>query len=529
MKLIANQAEIDRKAVLHFGIPPETLMHAAGSRVADLVSARCASSGQGVIVCGPGNNGGDGFVCARALCGTGFHRLSVIYSGADYRGETLHYLEQLLTDAPVPVIDARQQLETALSRIAQADFIVDALFGSGLNRPVSGAEARLIAAINQRRAEVENVRVISVDLPSGIDAISGQILGTAVRADETMTFSVGKPGLYLFPGKALAGRVSIADIGMPAALIEEDESPFRLITTAQARDWLPTLRPDAHKYDCGNILVLAGSRKMPGAAALCAEAAMSAGAGLVTLASPASVFSQLTLMPEIMHLPLADEERLTAASLPCLESACASGRFNAIVLGPGLGREPETVQAVLAFLKKLVELPGKAGPAVILDADALNALSTEPMTLNERFILTPHVGECARLLGISPEEIRNDLPTAASRLRTARIAHTVLKSATTVIAPLSQVASGSPPLLWISSAGNPGMATAGSGDVLSGIIGALASRTHAAGLSLSQAALLGVHLHGLAGDIAAKRLTPYAMRASDITRHLSQAFALLLE
>jgi len=523
MKLIPNLHDIDRKAVSQWGIPAEALMESAGTQVARAVQGACSASQTGVIVCGPGNNGGDGFVCARKLYEAGFHSLTVIYTGQKYRNEALANLEKLMMGLPVPLVNAQAQPDLALRQLQEADFIVDALFGSGLGRPVSGLEARLVAAVNAVRQQ-KKAWVLAVDLPSGIDGANGQILGCAVQADATVTFATAKPGLYLQPGKSATGLLSVVDIGLPAQLLEADESPYRLITLEQAQSWLPERLANSHKYSYGNVLVIAGSQGMPGAAVLCSEAAMSAGAGLVTLAAPSAVFQQLPLMPEIMRLPLPDAAHLENASVEAIKTALSQKKFTTVLLGPGLGRDEQTVQAVLELLDhlKALEIP------VVVDADGLYALSQKPSALGKSFILTPHVGEAARLLNLDSAAVSADVLQAAAQLRQTFQAQVVLKSASTVVATLP--GDDSEALIWITPTGNPGMATAGSGDVLSGIIAAQAAQIHAQSAQQSnwQAAPLGVYLHGLAGDSAAEAFTPYAMHASRITEHLPQAFRQVL-
>lgn len=521
MKLIPNLSEIDRKTVLQTGISAETLMENAGTQVALAVQNFTQKSQTGVLVCGPGNNGGDGFVCARKLYEAGYQFLTLIYTGSNYKNESLANLEKILIGLPIQILQVPKQLDMALFRLRDADFIVDALFGSGLSRNISGDEARLIEAVNQRK-QAAHCPVIAVDIPSGVNSDHGGVLDIAVQASQTVTFATGKPGLYLYPGKGHAGEVSVVDIGIPAALIEEDESPVRLLTDRQAADWLPKRQPDSHKYNYGHVLVIAGSHTMPGAAVLASESAMSCGAGLVTLAAPESVFNQLPIIPEIMRLPLPDRDCLAHGSVKALQSAFKQKKFSTVLLGPGLGREPETISTLHTLFQWLLTL----NLPVIVDADGLYALAQSPLSLSEQFILTPHVGECARLLDIDSASVSANLPQAAKQARQRYEASIVLKSASTVIAttgPQPEAAR-----LWISPVGNAGMATAGSGDVLGGIISALAAQRQAQEQPVWPAAPLGVYLHGLTGDYAAKTLTPYAMRASDITRHLPQAFHHLL-
>jgi hydroxyethylthiazole kinase-like uncharacterized protein yjeF len=522
MKLIANLSDIDRKTTLQTGVSAEMLMESAGTQVALAVQVVTQKHQKGVLVCGPGNNGGDGFVCARKLYEAGYASLIVIYTGTGYRHESLKNLEKILSHFPIEALSATEKPEQAMARIQQADFVVDALFGSGLSRNISGVEAALIEAINQRRQR-SACPVIAIDLPSGVNSEHGQTMGIAVQASQTVALATGKPGLYLYPGKACAGTIAVVDIGIPARLIDEDESPFHLITQRQARQWLPERKLDSHKYNYGHVLVVAGSPAMPGAAILCAEAAMRCGAGLVTLAAPTSVFNQLPLMPEIMRLPLPDEACVGEKTLTALQNAFALKKYSAVVIGPGLGRAPETVKTLLTIFQWLqsMDIP------VVVDADALYALAQTPITLSANFILTPHTGECARLLGVENAAVMANLPQAAQATRHRYGASVVLKSAATVIVPAAPEISAE--TCWISPTGNAGMATAGSGDVLSGIIGAFSAQKQAQQCPIWQAGPLGVYMHGLAGDAAAKKQTPYAMLASDISKHLPDAFGHLLQ
>ncbi|HEY9745468.1 MAG TPA: NAD(P)H-hydrate dehydratase [Oculatellaceae cyanobacterium] len=512
MKLIPNLSEIDRQAIQQ-GVAAQVLMENAGRAVAEAILRYGGKCSQGVILCGPGNNGGDGFVCARYLHQAGIPKLTVVHTSGQYRNEALRNYERLM-QLPVEVVDARSQLEIALNRIRQSDFMVDALFGSGLSRSLEGLEKQLIDTANEATESL----TWAIDLPSGIDGATGRIMGAAIRANFTVTLAAAKPGLYLQPGKMHAGEVQLVDIGIPQDLIEADESRIFLITPALAKSWLPARRPDSHKYDYGHVLIVAGNNQMPGAAVLCAEAAMNAGAGLVTLAAPESVFRQISLIPEVLRVPFPEtacftETTCSESILPLLET----GKYSTVLIGPGLGQNPDTVSAVLALLK---HLQGMAIP-VVVDADALNALATHPMALNDRFILTPHMGEAARLLQSDSATLRANPLAAVQKLRERYQAQVVLKSASTVVAD----AEG---MLWISPRGNPGMATAGSGDVLAGILSAQVAQVHACTQHLGHSVPLAVYLHGMAGDEAAANITPYAMRASDITYHLPDAFRKLL-
>jgi ADP-dependent NAD(P)H-hydrate dehydratase / NAD(P)H-hydrate epimerase len=545
MKLIANLAEIDRKATLQAGISPQELMANAGQQVAQAVLKKMTPDKRGVILCGPGNNGGDGFVCTGRLLDAGFQHVSVVYTGVNYRNESLFHLETLL-QRPIALINAQQQENLAVNALESADFVVDALFGSGLSREIGGIEARLIQTLNQRRNQITGSApwVLAVDLPSGIDGANGQCLGIAVEADATLTLAASKPGLYLYPGKTHVGTVTVADIGISPELIDEDDSTLALLDVNTARLCLPKRPADGHKYTFGHVLVLAGSAAMPGAAILCAEAAMSAGAGLVTLATPQAVLAQCRLMPEVMRHPLPDNNHLSLAGVDVFLEFLAAGKFAAIVIGPGLGRHPATVEAV-GHLLTILNQPETSTLPVVLDGDALYALGEQKSALNAQFILTPHVGECSRLLGMDSQGINANLPDAARTAQETYQATIVLKAASTVVAvPASNQISipankqnesgllpdnNPSPRQWISPFGNAGMATAGSGDVLAGIIAAMAAQRYAQGLSVPLAALVGVALHGLAGDAAAAELTPYALHASQITHYLPKAFPVLLQ
>ncbi len=522
MKLIANLAPIDRQAIEELGIPGLLLMEAAGRAVAVRVAELLDSLEHApvAILCGRGNNGGDGFVCARQLAMLGVEDITVFHTSAEdgMKGDALTHF-RLLRHYPVEVIHCPQANEETETRILNAAVVVDALFGSGLARAVEGVEAALIRIVNDPAKHDEQC-VVSVDIPSGVDGATGQVLGTAVAADFTVTFATPKPGLFLPPGKTLSGRVEVADIGIPRHLIDQDPSPLRLTTRSWVREHLPERAADAHKYSVGSVLILAGSRDMPGAAQLCAEAAMACGAGMVTLAAPESVFSQLKLMPEIVHLPLPEtaDGHLGPEAIEPVLVALSDKKCRAISLGPGFGTSPETVRFVAGLLERLQS----SNLIRVIDADGLNCLglmeNRAGLALDDRVILTPHVGEASRLLKQEAAVIQPDLIRAARSLQEAFSAQVVLKASVMVTARTDG-------LIRINPTGNPGMATAGSGDVLTGIIASLAAQ----GLSADQAAALGPFIHGLAGDLAVETVSEHAMRASEITRHLPQAFGIIME
>ena len=519
MKLIANLSEIDRQATAQYGILAADLMERAGAAVAKLVQTLCDDqSARIVIAAGPGNNGGDGFVVTRLLQRAGYTQVSVVYAGADYKGESLANFETLM-GLPVEMIDARAQTALALGKLSHAEVVVDALFGSGLNRDVTGLEADLIAAINGGRG-----RVVAVDMPSGVDSAKGTIRGVAVQAGKTVTLVASKPGLYLYPGKSCAGKVHVADIGIPDRLVFEALAELDLIDPLLAYSWLPERPEDAHKYDFGHLLVIAGSRNMPGAAALCAESALASGAGLVTLAAPESVFSRMSLAPELMRLPLPETEAgcLDREAVSVVLEALNKKKFNAVALGPGLSHSPATrgfVEALLADLPK--EL------ALVIDADGLNILAELPESaysaLGQRAVLTPHVGEAVRLVGCDKDAVVADLAGTARYLARRYACTAVLKSATTIIAE----SAGDQRFqhTWISPTGSSALAKAGSGDVLAGLMGGLLAQYQAQQKPFfCEAAALAVYLHGLAGQFAEKKLTAYSSQAGRLKEFFPQAF-----
>lgn len=511
MKLIPNLAPIDAQAIQELEIPSLLLMEEAGRQVAVRVSRmirQCKQKSPSVVIaCGRGNNGGDGFVCARRLAMSGNCQITVIQtaSASELSGDALINFN-LLKHYPVRLV-AGIQREPIQEAFAHSDLIVDALFGSGLSRPVEGDYRDIITWINRSTAPV-----VAVDLPSGVQSASGEVMGIAVKADYTVTFAAPKPGLFLYPGKGYAGKVETVDIGIPSVLIENDPSRLFLMTPELIRNLMPRREGMSHKYTYGSVLVVAGSREMPGAAAMLAEAALRAGAGLVVLASPASSLNQMQLPPEIIRLPLPEtaEGNIASDAMGTLRKSWR--QYTTVALGPGITTHPETVGFVEAFLAFLQhEFAG----GVVLDADALNCLSMmapAPM-LSPRFILTPHLGECSRLIGLDREAIQQNLPGGAEQTADRYSAIVILKSASTLIFD-SQSRQH-----WINPTGNPGMATAGSGDVLTGMIAGFLAQ----GLSSQDAARLSVYLHGLAGDLAAKQLTVYSLTATDLIRFLPMA------
>ncbi len=466
------------------------------------------ASGEGTVaaVCGPGNNGGDGFAAARRLAERGRDaHILLACPRHSLRGAARKQFDAA-EQAGIAVVDISTsgRLDESRPMLERAAMVVDALFGTGLARPLAGHLSGVVAAMNASPG-----LVVSADVPSGVDADSGRILGAAVAADLTVTFAYPKPGLFLPPGSAHTGKVAVADIGIPVEAEEGIDLPGSLLDGTAVTAVFPPRPRGSHKGDFGHLLVVAGSAGKVGAGILAAEGALRSGAGLVTLALPASaVHVPLSVLPEVMTAPLAE----TGEGMLALAGRTAAGRLaaerDALAIGPGLGTGEETVEMVRALLGS-VEAPA------VVDADALNALGSDLVFLRPRggcTILTPHPGEMGRLLGVTAAEVQADRTGAAVRCARESGCVTVLKGAGTVVAH--------PDGRWfINPTGNPGMATAGAGDVLTGMIGALLAQ----GIEPLDAACGAVFLHGRAGDLAAEELTPEAMTARDLAGRIGPA------
>ncbi len=471
---------IDRWAIEERGVGSLDLMERAGAGVARAVE-RVAPDGSVAVVCGKGNNGGDGLVVARLLREAGRGVTVVCAAPPDeFAGDARVNVERLPGDAPLELGGDRARAEQAL---AEATVIVDALLGTGFQGEPRGAVGEAIEAVNAARAAV-----VSVDVPSGVDASTGASSGAAVRAAATVTFHAGKPGLWIAPGKGHAGEVERIDIGIPRGA--PGDTRIGLILPS-VFDSLPHRGAASTKFISGHVLIAGGSRGLTGAPRMAAEAAMRAGAGYVTAFVPTSLQAILATAgpPELMTHGLPDEDGdLTADGVQDVLEA--SERGGALALGPGLGRSNGAVE----FAR---ELAREAKVALVLDADGLNAHAGRLAELSARSVptvLTPHAGELGRLLEVSSEEIERE------RLRHVRAAAeqaqavVVLKGDDTLIAdPSGRVA--------VSPGEAPALATAGTGDVLTGVIAALL----AAGLDPFTAAAAGVSLHAGAGREAARR------------------------
>ncbi|MGH9313709.1 MAG: NAD(P)H-hydrate dehydratase [Vicinamibacterales bacterium] len=500
--------EADRRTIEDVGIPSLVLMENAGRQVVAAIEASFedALTGRVAVLCGRGSNGGDGFVVARTLAQRGVEPLVVLLGPvAEVRGDARVNLDILgrLGLTVVEVTDA-QAWELHFSEISRCDLIVDAIFGTGFRGPIAGMLETVVADVNGA-----GIPVVAVDLPSGLSADSHEPPGDSIEATLTVTLAAPKIPLVLPPAERRAGDLVIADIGIPSDLIEQLEGPrIELLTRETMRAVMDPRPPDAHKGDFGRVLVVAGSAGKTGAAHLAAMGALRSGAGLVTVATARSCQPIVASMaPEYMTEAL-EESPSGGVDFAALERVLEL-RADVIAAGPGLGTAPGTV----AFVQALVE---RAGVPLVLDADALNAFAEDPDRLTGRdgvdVIITPHPGEMARLAGTSLEDVQNDRLEIARRFATAHRVHVVLKGHRTVVAsPDGGV--------FINLTGNPGMATGGTGDVLTGMIAAWFGQL----LDAEAACNLAVYLHGLAGDLAEADEGEVAMTAGDLLMRLGDA------
>ena len=532
MRLItsAQQRALDALAAEGYGLPTRVLMETAGAAMARHALMLLGPKGRVAVVCGSGNNGGDGYVAARFLREAGvlatcawardpLELKGIAREAYDaYAAPFRRLAERAGRGAGDGVAPVERGELWQLARAFPGSVIVDAVFGTGLSRAPEGDAARAIEAIH--KARIAGAIVLSVDVPSGLDADTGALYPAHVEADVTVTFGWPKRGLHLFPGAGVAGRVVVEPLGLGPELASEVFGDGPSCELVEEKDVLATLPPrprTAHKNDFGHVLVVAGSPGKSGAAQLVALGALKAGAGLVTLAARADVLAAaMAGLPELMGLALPGDGALGMNDLAPL-AAALRGK-TALAMGPGIARGPETADLIAALLANL-----EPGAAAVLDADALNALADEPHRIGERLrrattppLLTPHPGEFSRMTGEPVEQLESDRLGAAARWAQLWNAHVLLKGARTVIASPE----GS---LGVNPTGNAGMATAGAGDVLTGIAAALLARRGGAG-GVAERARAAAYVHGLAGDYAAKAHGEAGLTASDVARALSEVW-----
>jgi hydroxyethylthiazole kinase-like uncharacterized protein yjeF len=503
----AQMKEADRRTIDEIGIPSLVLMENAGRQVVAAMEAMYSDllERQVAVLCGRGNNGGDGFVVARTLVQRGVD-VSVFLFGrvSAVRGDARTNLEILgrLGVTVVEVADS-QAWELHFSEVSNCTLIVDAIFGTGLNAPLTGLIESVVADVN-----ASAIPVVSIDLPSGLSADSPDPIGPSIEAGLTVTLGAPKLPLVLPPGETRAGDIVIADIGIPGEIFESLDGPrVELLTRAAMRELISPRTPDSHKGEYGRVLIVAGSLGKTGAAHLAAVGALRSGAGLVTVATSAACQPIVSAMgPEYMTEGLRDTEAGLHAD--GVERVLEIAR-DVIALGPGLGRAPATRE----FITQLVD---RATVPLVIDADGLDAFGDDPDRLTGRegrdVIITPHPGEMARLVGMSADEVQASRLEIARNFAVAHHVYVVLKGHRTLIAtPDDKV--------FINPTGNPGMATGGTGDVLTGMIAAWLAQL----LDAEAACKLAVYLHGMAGDLAEADEGEVAMTSADVAGHLGDA------
>jgi len=512
MKVVTahTMQEIDKLAIDEFGISGLNLMENAGQGCVDEIIARYGTTGRAVVIAGKGNNGGDGYVIARLLSLRAWDiRVYVLAEHDRISGDAAINLEKLPRDM-VQYCPRQGELPALLRKdICKADVVVDALLGTGLRSDISGVYQEAIELIN-----ASGRPVVSVDIASGIHGTTGRVLGDAVRASTTVTFAFAKLGHVLYPGAEHTGRLIVADIGIPPRLMES-ASGYDFINDEIIRPMLHRRDRQAHKGQFGHCLIIAGSTGKTGAAALSANSAVRAGSGLVTLAVAESLHQILEIKTtEVMTVPLPDSGSgcLTSNAFQAIEKLLADK--DAVALGPGLGRRPGTTSLVQNIVES-VALP------LVIDADGLNALAEDISILRRKksgtVVLTPHPGEMARLLGTSIPDVEAIRISVAQEFARNYGIYLVLKGARTIIASPTGTAA-------INGSGNPGMATGGMGDVLTGIITSLLGQ----GYCGWDACRLGVFIHGYAADLVAEEKGEIGINASDVQEMLPYAYNNLL-
>lgn len=496
---------LDRLSIEELKIPGIVLMENAGSGTARLIDQTFGDESEKgvIIICGLGNNGGDGFVIARHLHNMGYEvHIYLVGAKSKIKGDakTNFKIVQKM-GLPVWEIKSKRDVDDFGPALMNAGVVVDALFGTGLTRAIEGLFAGVIELVNEN-----DVPVVAVDIASGLSANTGQPTGPVIAADMTATYGLGKIGQFLSPGAEISGQVEIIDISIPELCEERVWIPTHLIELDDILPLFVPRDPDTHKGTYGHVLMIGGSAGMNGAIIMAADAAVRTGAGLVTAALPESqlAIAEATLLESLkVGLPANKYGELDASAIvPLLKMVKDK---DVIAIGPGLGRSEDSAAVVLGLIEQ-TDAP------MVIDADGLNALAGRIDSFNfaeKNLVLTPHPGEMARLIGTTTEEVQKDRIGCAADLSHKTGAVVVLKGSRTVIAePEGQI--------WVNPTGNPGMASGGMGDVLTGMIAGFIAQ----GTEPLQAAIAGVHLHGLAGDYAKADVGEHGLRAGEVLNQL---------
>ena len=492
---------LDSAAINEYGIPGVVLMENAGRRVVEVVR-QVLGDVRGKVVtifCGKGNNGGDGLVVARHLLNMGTEiKLMLLANVDEIKGDARINLEiWRKMGQKIYAIHHGDGINIVRLVLMNTDLIVDAIYGTGFHGKMNDKLGRIVEVLNG-----SGKQIVAVDIPSGLNADTGKAGGPCIQATHTVTFGLPKLGLILETGSDLAGELHIADISIPPVVVEKLAPQRYLSTSDLVSEWLPRRPSGAHKGSFGRVLALAGSRGMTGAACLAGDAALRAGAGLVTVAVPETLHDIVEAkLTEVMTVPLPDSGKGVFSRAARQDILSMLDRFDVLAVGPGISTDLDVVSLVRELL------PAVSVPCVV-DADALNALAGTGEILRKvqaPVVITPHPGEMARLLGTRIKDIQDDRLSAARRASSAWNVVALLKGARTVVA----APDGS---MYINPTGNPGMATAGCGDVLTGVIAALIAQR----LGPARAAAAGAYIHGLAGDLAAAEKGLAGLTAGDV-------------
>ena len=510
----SEMQEMDRQTIESCGIPGKVLMENAGCGAAavllqhfsDLKSRRIG------IAAGRGNNGGDGFRVAELLVRNGFDtEVCLIGKKTDVSGDAATCMNDAEAGGmKVAEITDESDIDKLSEKLMFAGIIVDAMFGTGLKGEVTGLPAMIIDRVNSSEAEV-----IAVDIPSGVNASTGEESEHTVQADYTITFGCLKVGHVVMPGRLSCGDVNVVNIGFSPEVIDSVTPFANTLSTVEAAQHIPCRAYNAHKGSTGRVFVIAGSVGMTGAAALVSRAAMLAGAGVVTVGCPRSLNDVLEIkLTEVMTFPLPEVRKKRCLSMRALGLLRKQvQKADVVAIGPGLGTYYETKELVRRFIS---EYNGR----IVLDADGINAFEGDMESLRSapcEIVITPHAGELAKLTGISIGDIIADPFKASQKASEATGKIVLLKGSPTVISDPSGT-------IWINSTGNEGMATAGMGDVLTGTISGLAAQE----LDLYYAAILGAYVHGLAGEIVSEKKGIHSVMAVDVLESLPDALLEIL-
>ncbi|MCL5070523.1 MAG: NAD(P)H-hydrate dehydratase [Actinobacteria bacterium] len=522
-------AEIDSRCKLS-GIESKRLMKNAGSRVAEVIKKDFANISSikrdagrhaaGTIVCGGGNNGGDGFVAALELLGSGID-VKIFCTGPvkKFSPDSRFYFEKLNEKYKSRIFfltseesGSKEAYDFFKSSITKSDFIVDAIFGTGLHgKEISGSAREIIEIINNTKNKNKKILIYAVDIPSGIDSDNAKVLGNAIKADKTVTFSCKKIGLVCYPGAYFAGKIIVTDIGIPEKYFENYEEIYEA-SLEWVADRLPFRKPWTYKHEVGKLLVIAGSIGLTGAATMTCEAAMRAGAGLLTLVCPWELNSIFEIkLTEVMTYPVEQTDDISI-HMECLEEVIEiSKKYDALAIGPGISTNPSTICLVREILKK-VKKP------TVLDADGLRALYGPREVESENncdfshVVITPHAGELASIFGREKIALEDRLDANLEIAKKYNLVSVLKGAGTLVTEPGGRT--------FINPTGSWALATAGTGDILTGIIGSLLAQ----GMSLMDAAACGAYIHGMASDMVASCTSRTSQTATDLFEGIKKVF-----